>query len=180
MASKAACLRHRWYTVRPIFASRIGVGLLRLPRFFSCRCIHAFAGGERPQHQARRLGERPLQVGVADLLRPPTPFTLPALSCAHAHQPRSTTGSCPTSGKRRDVVDLVEQDQAEDRADARDRAQEAEGHRVVDLGVLDQVQFQRGDLGVVVVDQGQVGGDRSAGCSGRSKRSAIAAVRLPA
>ena len=45
--------------------------------------------------------------------------------------------------------------------------QQAEGHRVIDLGVLDQVPFQLGDLLVVGVDQGQVGARSSAACSGR-------------
>ena len=40
----------------------------------------------------------------------------------------------PTSGKRLMLVDLVEHDQAQDRPDAGDGAQEAEGDRIVHLG----------------------------------------------
>src|SRR5882724_10857684 len=44
-ASNGCCLRHIWYTARPIFASRID-SALRLPRFRSCRCTHSFAAGQ--------------------------------------------------------------------------------------------------------------------------------------
>ena len=110
-----------------------------------------------PQHQARGLAEGPLEVGVADLLAARS-LHLAGTLVAAPHQPRirQEVADLREAG---DGVDLVEQDQSEDRTDARHRPQQAEGHRVIDPGVLDEVPLQFGDLLVVAVDEGQVGAD---------------------
>ena len=144
----------------------------------SCRCIHALHRRHRPHHQARRLAERPLQVGVADLLAARA-LLLAGARVLATHQPRRTTGSCRPRGSA-DLVDLVEQDQAQDRADAGDGPQQAEGHRVVDLGVLapGAVPARRS------ARRRRRSGPGRPRCISRvlgsAKRSAISAVRLPA
>src|SRR5207248_4059466 len=59
-------------------------------------------------------------------------------------------------GKTADVVDLVQQDEGQDLADAGHRTQTMEGLRIVYLGGACQVQLDGADLLVVGVDQGQV------------------------
>src|SRR5262249_16790603 len=59
-------------------------------------------------------------------------------------------------GEAADVVDLVEQDQGQDLADAGHGAQAVEGLRVIDLGGAGPGQLQCAGLGVVGVEQGQV------------------------
>ena len=96
-------------------------------------------------------------MGVADLLAARTLHLAGTLVTAQ-HQPRirQEVADLREAG---DGVDLVEEDQSEDRTDARHCPQQAEGHRVIDLRVLDEVPLQLGDLLVVAVDQGQVGAD---------------------
>lgn len=79
-----------------------------------------------------------------------------------AHQP-AIRQQVADLGEAADPVDLVEQDQSQDRSDPRHRAQQPKGHRIVHLGRLSEMPFQFGDLGVVVFDQGQVGGNAEPG-----------------
>ena len=119
-------------------------GALRLPRFFSCRCSHAFTAGNcRIIRHAASLKAH-FRWRVADLLAA-RPLHLAGTLVLAAHQP-AYDRKLPGLGEAGDVVDLVEQDQPQDRADAGDGPQQAEGDRVVDLGVLHQVPFQLGDL----------------------------------
>src|SRR5262249_40514524 len=78
--SNGTCLRHRWYTARPIFASRID-NATRLPRFFSCRCIHALTG--RHERIIRHAASKNAHFRWAlPIFLPPVPFFVPALSWA--------------------------------------------------------------------------------------------------
>ena len=77
-----------------------------------------------------------------------------------------------------DVVNFVEQDQGEDRADAANGAQPLVGLHVVDLGGAGQVALQLGDAFVEMIDQVEIDLD---GTLGSVKRSATAhSARLAA
>src|SRR6266542_5661929 len=65
-------------------------------------------------------------------------------------------------GKSTYAINLVEQDQTEERPDAGNGAQETERDRIVHLGTLQQVAFELGDLCIVSVDQVQIGADHQA------------------
>ena len=55
--------------------------------------------------------------------------------------------------------------------------QQPERHRIVDLGVPEQVSFQFGDLHVVVVDQGQVGSNHQLRARiAETRRDLVAAI----
>jgi hypothetical protein len=58
-----------------------------------------------------------------------------------------------------DVVDLVEEDQGEDFADAWDGEEPVIGVAVVDFGVLVETQLELANLGIVGVDESEVGLD---------------------
>ena len=177
LASKATCFRHRWYTVRPIFASRIARALL-LPRFFLP--LHPrLRRRQRSQHQARRLGERPLQVRVADLLAARA-LHLPGALVRAAHQP----------GVRQEVADLGEAARCRRSrragpapGSARCPGRCAAGRRSTGsstLAVFDQVRLQRRRSARRRRRSGPGRRRCSAGCSGgrsgrRSRRVRLAA-----
>ena len=127
---------------------------LFLPSLFGLSLHPRFGCREAPQHQRCGLGERPLQMLVADLTSAYS-FDLPGAFVGTRHQSR-VGKEVPDLGKATDRVDLVEHDQAQNRPDPGDRPEEGEGGRVVDLGGLHQVGFEAGDLGVVGIDQVQV------------------------
>jgi hypothetical protein len=127
----------------------------RLAAFLLPACQPALGRLAGAQEQGGRLGEGPLEVGVADLV-PSGAFLLAGRLVGAAHQP-GVGQELAGGAEAADVVDLVEQDQGQDGADAGDRAQPLVGLRVVHLGRPRQVQLQGTDLLVVGADQGQVG-----------------------
>src|SRR5262249_54927613 len=102
-----------------------------------------------------RLGEGPLEVGVADLVAPGA-LLLAGRLVGATHQP-GVREELASGREAADVVDLIKQDEGQDLADAGHRAQALEGLRVVHPGGPAQVQLQGADLLVVGVEQRQVG-----------------------
>jgi hypothetical protein len=99
----------------------------------------------------------PSPVRVADL--PGTePLRLAGTLVGTPHQSRIRQ-EVAHRGKTVDGVDLIEQDQGEDLADARNREESVIGVAIIDLGVTMQVEFDGANLFVVPVDKGQVGLD---------------------
>ena len=100
------------------------------------------------------LGERPLQMGVADL-RTCVPVVLAVGLLGAFHQP-AVGHELLHPREAVDIVDLVEEHQGQDLADPRHRAQPVIGVDVMHLGGLSQVQLQLPEQPIVVVDQCQV------------------------
>ena len=103
-------------------------------------------------HQAGGLGEGPLEVSVADLFAAEAPLLFPGRFVFATHQ-ACVGEEVAHLRKTTYLVDLVEQDQAQDLADAGDRAQEGQRRWIVDLGVLQYVPFDGVDLRIVAVDR---------------------------
>src|SRR5262249_28009068 len=95
------------------------------------------------EQQAGRLRESPFEMGVADLV-PPGPLLLAGRFVSAADQP-SVGQELTDLGETTDIVDLIEENQRQHRADAGDRAQAGVGLRIVHLGGPGQVQFDGAD-----------------------------------
>src|SRR5262249_25799421 len=81
------------------------------------------------EEQAGRLGEGPLEVGVADLVAAGALLLARRLVGA-ADQPGVGQG-LPHRGEATDVVNLVQEDEGQDLADAGHRAEAMEGLRII-------------------------------------------------
>ena len=106
------------------------------------------------QEQHGRFGERPLQMDVAHLRA--AGAELLAAGLLHALDQPRVRGELLHAIEARDVVDLVEDRQREDLADARHRAQPVERVGIVALRLADDRQLEVDDERVVLVDQRQV------------------------
>src|SRR5438552_9231352 len=91
-----------------------------------------FGGFALPEKETRRLRKGPAQVRVADLLAAAAQLLASRLVGA-THQ-AGVAEEVADLGKPADVVNLVEQHQGQDLADAGDGAQPVEGVDVVQLG----------------------------------------------
>src|SRR5262249_15896416 len=107
-----------------------------------------------PQNQTGRLPESPAQVRGAALL-PPRALRLASRDVGTTDQ-AGVAEEVADVGKAADVVDLVEQHQGEDLADAGQRLQAVVALHVVDLGSARQVQLDIAEQLVVAVDQGEI------------------------
>ena len=83
----------------------------------------------------------------------PEPFAGGRLGALHQ---LGRGGEVLDGGEAIDVVDLVEDHQSQDLADARHRAQAGEGVDVMDLGGLGDVELDLIEEPIVVIDQRQV------------------------
>ena len=113
--------------------------------------------GVLPEEQDGGLGEGPLQVDVADLLAPRPELLAGGL--LRALDQAGVGGEVLDGGEALDVVDLVEDCQGEDLADAREGAEPVEGGGVVLTRVAGDVQLEVSDDPIVGVDEGEVGLD---------------------
>ena len=110
--------------------------------------------GKVAHEQAHRLGKRPLQMGIADLVAARAQLLARRLVPA-THQP-GVRQEFADIGKTTDVVNLVQQRQPQNLADAADRLEQVERLRILDLGRALQVQLHLGDPFVERVDQRQI------------------------
>jgi hypothetical protein len=115
------------------------------------------AGGILTEKQDGRLREGPLEVGVADLAAPRAE-ALAGRRLGAGDQPR-VGGEVLDAGEAADVVDLIEDGQGEDFADAGERLEPEEAVRVVLLHRADDVELEFPDEPVVDFDEGEVGLD---------------------
>src|SRR5262245_693073 len=86
------------------------------------------------------------------------PLHLPPTLVLASHQP-AVRQKVPHLRETRNLVDLVQQYQPQDRPDPRHASQQSKGHRVIDLRAPDQPALQPGHLLLVGIDQRQVGSD---------------------
>src|SRR3990172_1719307 len=103
------------------------------------------------------LGEGPLQMHVA-LLSTSGPELLARRLVSALDEPR-VGGELLDAIEAMDVVDLVEDRERQDLADTGDGAEAMEGVGIVTLGGADDVELERGDEPVVVVEQGEIDRD---------------------
>ena len=106
------------------------------------------------EEQHGRLAEGPAQVAVADLL---VGFTDHLASGLLGTANQTGIGQKLSTGRETlDVLDLVEQHESEDLADAAYRAEQMIHLCIMALGLLHQLPLQLGQLLVIVVDEIQV------------------------
>ena len=129
------------------------------------------------QHQRCRLAERPLQMSIANL--PPWRAFLLAGTLVFATYQSGIAQKVAVLGEALDVLNLVEQDQAQHLADARQRLQQVIRLGIVDLGVLDQVLLEFGDGRLILVDQCGVGTDGELGGLVGKAIGQVAVVGMP-
>jgi len=98
-----------------------------------------------------RLGERPLEMGVADLSSTRA-FSLTGGLVSRGYKP-GVGAEVLDTGEAADVVDLVEEGQREDLADPWDGAKAVEGMGVVDLGGADEMELDLGEELVVDINE---------------------------
>src|SRR5437867_1442640 len=103
------------------------------------------------QQETRCLRKGPAQVRITDLLT--AAAQLLAARLVGAADQAGVAEEVADLRKPADVVDLVEQHQSEDLADAGDRTQPMERVDVVHLGGAGQVQFDVAQERVVLVDE---------------------------
>src|SRR5262245_56554492 len=106
------------------------------------------------EEQAGRLREGPFEVGIADLVAAGA-LLLAGRVVGATDQP-GVGEELADLGEAADVVDLVEEDEGQDLADAGHGAQAVEGLGIIDLGRAGQIQFETADLLIVGIDQGQI------------------------
>ncbi len=104
--SNGVCFRHRAYTARPIFASRIAWART-FDRFLSCRCIHAFAAGKL-RNISDATSPKAHFKWALPIFFPADPLHLAGTLVDARHQP-TVTEEVADLGKTPDVVDLVQQ-----------------------------------------------------------------------
>src|SRR5262249_52855644 len=109
------------------------------------------------EKQAGCRGEGPLQVGVADLVAAGA-LLLAGRLVAAADQP-SVGEKRADLGEAANVMNLVQQDQGQNLADAGYGTQAVKGLWVVHFGGPRKVQLQVGDLRIVGVDQSEIDSD---------------------
>ena len=111
-------------------------------------------GGILAKEEHGGLREGPLQMRVADL-RAGGAGAFAAGLFGASDQP-SVGREVLDGGETMDVVDLVEDDEGEDLPDAGNGPQAVEGVGVMLPGGAEEVEFQRMQQSVIVIDEGQV------------------------
>ena len=136
-----------------------------------------FRLGIATQEEHRGFRERPLQMDIAHL-RPTRAERFPGGLFLALHE-ASVGRELLHAIKARNVVDLVEDGQREDLADARDRPQAVERIGVVALRVTDEGRLQLADQGVIVVQERDIDFDAFAHAGvGETLGQAVAVRRI--
>ena len=114
-----------------------------------------FAAFAVTDQQTGGFAKGPLEMGVADLL---AGRAFAGRFVAAADQ-AGVGEEVADVGEAGDVVDFIEEDQGQDLADAGNGEESVIGVAIVDLGVAVEIEFEFADLGIVGVDESEIGLD---------------------